>query len=275
VLWTFTPVTYGLELDADIVVYHCVDLLARFPGIDGKAVARGERDLAGRASVAIATSTEVRDHLVRTGFPHVLLLPNVADVSVFSRASQPSADRRPAVLFAGNLSPHKLDVALLESIAQSLRGQADLLLAGPLGAGGGDFGPALQGLRDLGASYLGVLTLPELAGIAGTCTVGLIPYALNAYTRGVSPLKCFEYLASGLGVVGTRIPEVERLAATNPHVHALDAADIPAQVLRLLAPAPDQVIEARVAAATGNGWDERGSVLRDLLTTRLSEWSRR
>ena len=34
VLWTFTPVTYGLETEADIVIYHCVDLLATFPGID-------------------------------------------------------------------------------------------------------------------------------------------------------------------------------------------------------------------------------------------------
>jgi teichuronic acid biosynthesis glycosyltransferase TuaH len=48
VLWTFTPVTYGLENEADVVVYHCVDLLAAFPGVDGVAVRRGEQHLAQR-----------------------------------------------------------------------------------------------------------------------------------------------------------------------------------------------------------------------------------
>jgi glycosyltransferase involved in cell wall biosynthesis len=269
VLWTFTPVTYGLEAAADIAVYHCVDLLATFPGIDGKAVARGERHLSQRVSVAIATSSAVRDHLVGAGFPRVILLPNVADVSTFSAASRPSSERRPAVLFAGNLSPHKLDVALLEAIAKTVQGRAELLLAGPMAAGGGDFGPAMQRLRDLGATYLGLLTLPELADVAGRCTVGLIPYALNDYTRGVSPLKCFEYLASGLRVVGTRLPEVEQLAATNPHVSALDAADIPAQVLRIVEPATNGEIGSRVGAAADSGWDARGRVLRDLLAAEL------
>ncbi len=210
--------TYGLETEADIVIYHCVDLLATFPGIDGVAVTRGERSLAGRATAAIATSKAVEAHLTAVGFRQVVLLPNVADVSVFSGASRPSDQRRPAVLFAGNLSPHKLDVELLEAVAAAVRGRGELVLAGPLAAGGGDFGPALQRLTKLGATYHGMLSLPELARLAGECTVGLIPYALNEYTRGVSPLKCFEYLASGLHVVSTRLPEVSRLAPLNAHV---------------------------------------------------------
>ena len=269
VLWTFTPVTYGLEAAADITVYHCVDLLATFPGIDGKAVARGERQLSQRVSMAIATSEAVRDHLETAGFPRVILLPNVADVSIFSAASRPSSERRPVVLFAGNLSPHKLDVALLEAIAKSVHGRAELLLAGPVAAGGGDFGPAMQRLRELGATYLGVLTLPELAEVAGRCTVGLIPYALNDYTRGVSPLKCFEYLASGLTVVGTKLPEVERLAATNPRVLALDSADIPARVLRIVAPSASGDTARLTDDTAGGGWELRGRVLRELLAAEL------
>jgi hypothetical protein len=275
VLWTFTPVTYGLEAHADVTVYHCVDLLAQFPGVDGKAIARGEQSIAAGTSVAIATSTAVHDHLRSAGFGRVVLLPNVADVSVFTSASRPAQARRPAILFAGNLSPHKLDVALLESVAEAVRGRAELILAGPVAAGGGSFDGPLRRLEALGARYLGMLSLAELAEVAGGCRVGLVPYAHNDYTKGVSPLKCFEYLASGLGVVGTRLPEIVRLSQVNPHVHALDVADIPAEVVRLVESIDDATIGGRIHSAAEQSWDERGRVLRQMLQSELDAAARR
>jgi len=270
VLWTFTPVTYGLEADADVVVYHCVDLLGTFPGVDAVAVAHGERLLSSRDVVAIATSRAVEEHLRAVGFPRVVLLPNVADVSMFARASRPAAQRRPAVLFAGNLSVHKLDVTLLEDIATGLRDRGELLLAGPLGAGGGGFGAQLRRLESLGARYLGILTPEQLAEVAGACAVGLIPYAINEYTRGVSPLKCFEYLASGLAVLSARVPAVEEVAQANPHVVIADATDLTDALHRALGPVTDETIEDRLASATSHGWHERGRVLRDLLAGELA-----
>jgi glycosyltransferase involved in cell wall biosynthesis len=270
VLWTFTPVTYGLEAEADVVVYHCVDLLGSFPGVDRIAVERGERRLAHRSTVAIATSGRVQQHLREVGFPKVTLLPNVADVGTFTSRSSPASGRRPAVLFAGNLSPHKLDVEVLEAVARAVRGRAELLLVGPMAAGGGSFDAQLSRLEALGASYLGVLTLEQLAEVAGGCTVGLIPYQLNEYTRGVSPLKCFEYLASGLGVVSTRLEEVERVAEVNPHVVAGDAKELPDRVLAMLERIDDSLIRSRIESVTVNGWAQRGKVLRELLANELA-----
>ncbi|MEU5912808.1 glycosyltransferase [Micromonospora sp. NPDC047527] len=271
VLWTFTPVTYGLEQSADLVIYHCVDLLATFPGVDAVAVGRGERSLSSRTAVAIATSTAVRDHLAATGFPRVELLPNVADVSVFTAASRPAGERRPNVLFSGNLTPHKLDLPLLESIARAVRGRGELLLAGPLAAGGGSFDAQLRQLEDLGARHLGVLTPDQLAEAAGTCAVGVIPYAINDYTRGVSPLKCFEYLSSGLAVLSSPLPAVAELARTNPHVTVAEAGDLPAHLPDLLQPVDDAVVRARMASAAEHGWEGRGALLRDLLVTELAD----
>ncbi|MFI5891232.1 glycosyl transferase family 1 [Actinoplanes sp. NPDC051513] len=272
VLWTFTPVTYGLENAADVVIYHCVDLLAKFPGIDGVAVGRGERNLAARPGmVAIATSQAVHEHLVGTGFPRVELLQNVADVSVFAEGSRPAAERRPSVIFSGNLTTAKLDMPLLVSLAKALHGRGELLLAGPLAAGGGSFTAELQQLEELGARYLGLLTPKELAAAAGTCAVGLIPYAINDYTTGVSPLKCFEYLSSGLSVLSTPLPSVRALAQTNPHVVAAEGADVLDHLSRMLAPVTDDVIADRVDSAGRHGWGERGQVLRDLLAAELAQ----
>lgn len=272
VLWTFTPVTYGLEDAADVVIYHCVDLLAKFPGIDGVAVGQGERNLAARPGVvAIATSQAVHEHLAGTGFPRVELLQNVADVSVFAEASRPATERRPSVIFSGNLTMAKLDMPLLVSVAKALRGRGELLLAGPLAAGGGSFTAELQQLEALGARYLGLLTPQELAAAAGTCAIGLIPYAINEYTTGVSPLKCFEYLSSGLAVLSTPLPSVRALAQTNPHVVAAEGADLLHHLSRMLAPVTGDVIADRIDSAGRHGWGERGQVLRELLATELAQ----
>ncbi|UWP83033.1 glycosyl transferase family 1 [Dactylosporangium fulvum] len=271
VLWTFTPVTYGLENAADVVIYHCVDLLAKFPGIDGVAVGKGERNLAAQPGiVAIATSQAVHEHLLSAGFPRVELLQNVADVSVFTEGSRPAVERRPAAIFSGNLTTAKLDMPLLESVARALQGRGELLLAGPLAAGGGSFTAELQQLEALGARYLGLLTPNELAAAAGTCSVGLIPYSINDYTTGVSPLKCFEYLSSGLSVLSTPLPSVQALTRNNRHVIAADSADFVHHLSRMLAPVTDDVITDRIDSAGRHGWDERGQVLRNLLTAELT-----
>jgi teichuronic acid biosynthesis glycosyltransferase TuaH len=269
VLWAFTPVTYGLEESADVVIYHCVDLLGKFPGVDAVAVDEGERRLSTRVSTAIATSKPVEEHLAAAGFPRITLLPNVADTSVFAHASRPSEERRPSVLFSGNLTVHKLDVALLERIATVIRGHGELLLAGPLAAGGGGFGPELARLETLGARYLGLLTPDQLAEAAGQCTVGLIPYAINDYTTGVSPLKAFEYLSSGLAVLATPLPSVRALAETNSHVVVAEAETLADQVIGLLKPATDDVIDSRIDSAGQQGWGERGELLRELLASEL------
>ncbi|GAA2701046.1 glycosyltransferase [Micromonospora olivasterospora] len=265
ILWTFTPVTYDLEQYADYTLYHCVDILQAFPGIDASAVSVGERNLAHRADLTIGTSGAVTAHLTDAGFTEVLTLPNVADIDVFSAGSRPAAERRPAALFAGNLSPHKLDFALLRTLTTALRGHGELLLAGPIAAGGGGFDRELAELERLGARYLGVLTLDRLAEVAGTCSVGLIPYALNEYTAGVSPLKCYEYLASGLNVVSTAIPDVVQAAArTDQIVAAASADDFVRRVLDTIRPAEDDVAAARVRYAGDYGWSGRGGLLRDI-----------
>jgi glycosyltransferase involved in cell wall biosynthesis len=245
-------------------MYHCVDILREFPGIDAVAVDAGEANLATRASAAIATSHAVADHLRAAGFPDVRTLSNVADVDVFSAAARPAAQRRPAALFAGNLTPHKLDFDLLRALAVALQGRGELLLAGPVAAGGGGFDRELAELERLGARHLGVLTLDRLAEVTGECTVGLIPYARNSYTTGVSPLKCYEYLAGGVHVVSTGIPEVVRAAANTDFMDVADTTEsFVDRVLRTIDPAPDAELRARSEYAQDFGWSRRGRLLRD------------
>jgi glycosyltransferase involved in cell wall biosynthesis len=52
--------------------------------------------------------------------------------------------------------------------------------------------------------------------------VGLMPFALNGATRSISPTKTLEYLAAGLPVVSTRVPDV--VADWSEVVHLADDA---------------------------------------------------
>ncbi|KGM02120.1 hypothetical protein Q760_15395 [Cellulomonas cellasea DSM 20118] len=234
VLWTFSPLTYGLESRARAVVYHSVDLLHTQPGVPAAALLEAEADLVGRADRVLASSTGVAQHLRELGAPEVRLWENVADTDLYSSVH---AVREPRAVFAGNLTPTKIDAELMLAVVE--RG-VPLAVAGPVQIDGTSVPPALRAvLAHPGVTYLGTLRPPELALELARSTVGLIPYVQNPYTAGVFPLKVHEYLAAGLAVVATELPSLmstERpgvatvsrtgyAAAVEQAVHAFDAAE--------------------------------------------------
>lgn len=260
-LWTYSPVTYGLERRADATVYHCVDLMAEVPGIARAAVERGERQLALQGARAAASSGVVKRHLESLGFAGVMLWENVADFEAISRAL-PLGTHRAAnrVIFAGNLSPGKVDYRILESLADA---GFDVCVAGPRAEGGGSDTREFASLMGHGVRYLGVLPLEQLAEEMASATVGVIPYLLNDYTRGVSPLKTYEYLAAGLAVVSTPIPGVD---ASLAHVDVEESvADFVGRVARLARVPTQAEIESRISVAKQHSWSGRGDQVRSLV----------
>jgi glycosyltransferase involved in cell wall biosynthesis len=63
---------------------------------------------------------------------------------------------------------------------------------------------------------------PELPAVMAGLDVALMPFALNESTRAISPTKTLEYLAAGLPVVSTRVPDV--VADYDDVVHLADDA---------------------------------------------------
>jgi teichuronic acid biosynthesis glycosyltransferase TuaH len=259
--WSYSPVTYDFNLAADISVYHCVDLYAEFPGIDRELISRSERRLARAGSLAIGSSEVVVEHLKRQGFEEVLYWPNVADVERI-KASKPEgpSSARSGALFAGNLSDKKVDFELLRSLLDL---GIELHLAGPIAEGGGDSQALVDTLIASGAVYHGVLDLDGLSDLMHSCLVGLIPYHLNSYTQGVSPLKTYEYLAAGLAVVSTPVPAV---APVEYDVVVSDSVsgfrDATKQSMRS---ATDEDHQRRLSLAEAHSWQERGQAARSLI----------
>lgn len=268
-LWTYSPITYGLEQGVP-TVYHCVDLLAAYPGIDPVVVQRGERALAGAGATAVASSREVAAHLRSVGFRHVIEWPNVADVPLFIEATTTGVARDPdLVVFGGNVTPYKVDCDLVEAVLDRSPA-ARVVLAGPVAEGGGAEWDGLRRLRARGVELPGAMSVAGLAKLYARASVAIIPYAINDYTAGVLPLKVNEYLASGLPVVSSALPSLD--AVHGDVVVAGDRRSFAEAVADALVIGVDDVALARrQALARAASWQTRGLEARALVAELLGE----
>ncbi|QSE87077.1 hypothetical protein [Rhodococcus koreensis] len=250
VLWTFSPLTYGLEKTHSHTVYHSVDLLHELPGVPRNALLEAERRLLDRADVVVASSEFVKQHLHDSGRTDVLLWENVAHTDIFADQGE---QKIPRAIFAGNLTPSKLD---FELIRDTVHRGVPVTLAGPIavdGAGGGiEIAELLEHPR---ITYLGNLDLAALAAQIRTSMVGLVPYKVNGYTAGVFPMKVYEYLAGGLAVVSTALPSLE-----NKQITGLDIV-------------PRETFASTVSSAIA-GFDQAEAKVRSVSATRYS-WKNR
>lgn len=263
-LWTYTPVTYGLERIATHVVYHCVDLLGEVEGIPRPLIHRSEQSLSSFTNAAIATSPSVSQHLQSQGFRDVTYWPNVADTSTIAAAKPSVREHHPRrVVFAGNLSTSKVDFKILHAL---LDAKFDLHLAGPIAEGGGAASSEVAALVQAGATYHGLLGPEALARLYWTAQVGTIPYVLNSYTSGVNPLKTYEYMAAGLAVVSTGVPAVRPLAN-----HIRVAGNVQAFVAAVEEAANETMATPELGArreliASKHSWERRGQEVRRLVS---------
>ena len=89
----------------------------------------------------------------------------------------------------------------------------------------------------------------QLPGYVASFTVGLAPFVKSEMTRAVNPVKVYEYLAAGVPVVATPLPEYQRMKFP---VYTADNAKDMAELLDVN---PDR--ESLVAWAEGNTWIHR------------------
>ncbi len=159
---------------------------------------------------------------------------------------------QPRVVFTGAVVAKKLDVPLLAALARA-RPTWSFVLVGPVGAG--DPGTDVAALQaEPNIHLLGTRTYEQLPGVLRAADAGLIPYARNALTESVFPMKVYEYLAAGLPVVATPLPALAGVAevATAPDAEG---------VARLLEEAIAGDSPARRAersrAAAAHSWERR------------------
>ncbi len=246
-------------------VYHCVDdyEAARqymYPDrrrcYEGKY---GEEYLVRHVDDVIVTSP----HLLAKMRPlneRTTLMTNVADVELFERANDPHLApapeslswSRPVIGYVGALDSYKVDFPLMDALAAA-HPDWTFVCIGPVGVA------ARTAEHDLPSRpnilYLGERPQSQLPSYVKAFDVAIIPYNLNDYTRGVFPLKFFEYLAAGKPVVTTPLPA---LAAYEKVAHfAADAASFAHAVEHALAHRDGVAAAERIRIARQHSWDGR------------------
>jgi len=229
-VWSFTPdIAYLLDaLPAEKVLYYCVDDFASFTGYDREQVRRDEADLCRRADLVVTTSRALLE-AKRPLNPRTILVPHGVDYEHFSKAVTNNlpvpADMRdiphPILGFFG-LIRDWVDLDLLAEVAR-LRPQWHIVLIGDATV---DLAP-YRGIPNL--HFLGPKPYADLPAYCKCFDVGLIPFKVNDLTRAVNPIKLREYLAAGLPVVSTPLPEVKACG------RAVHVADTPQAMIEKLA----------------------------------------
>lgn len=206
--WYYTPMAlqFSDHLNAVVTVYDCMDELSAFQGAPSE-LTDYERRLFARADVVFVGGTSLYASK-RMQHGNLRLFPSSIDYSHFAAARQKledPADQKnisyPRIGFFGVLD-ERLDRNLLQEVA-SLHPEWSFVLVGPVVKIHEDDLPQAANLH-----YLGQKDYRELPAYLANWDVAMLPFALNASTKFISPTKTPEYLAAGRPVVSTPIQDV-------------------------------------------------------------------
>jgi glycosyltransferase involved in cell wall biosynthesis len=267
ILWTFMPNTVGLvgRLGESRVIYHCVDEYSAFKGVPRETLRRMEDELVRRADLVL-TSADSLCQARRALNPCTYVVQHGVDVAHFSRALdrdlQPApevadlvAGGKPVIGFFG-LIAEWIDLALVAELARRrpewifvMIGKATVDLA------------LLRGLPNV--RLIGQKPYRSLPAYCRAFSVGIIPFRIDELTLKVNPLKLREYLAAGLPVVSSDLPEVRKFGE---RVHVAAGADGYLQAIeRALGERSEALDRARVDAMKDESWETRVEEISDLI----------
>lgn len=275
VLLTFVPHVHSVlgSYDESLVCYYCVDDMGTLSKlINPRVMASYERHLVDRADLVFTTSKALQKRFIQR-HSRVYLFPNGTDPDHYARALAAEtvvppifADLpHPIVGFSG-VSDFRLDLTLLEDMARQRPGWS-FVFVGPVRT-------SVRALESLpNVRFVPNQPLAELPAYFKAFDVGLIPYALVPMAMSIYPVKLNEYLAAGLPVVASMLPELAdcpddlvcRVSGTKAFLSA---------VQRLWTTRRDAArVAARVAYASQNSWAHRANGIATLIDSCLADGS--
>ncbi len=227
--WTSNPAAAVVAgaFGEETLIYHCVDENSAFSGVSPDAISSLENQLLKKADLVIVTGERLYQSKSRISNRTILIRHGV-DHGHFRRR----VDRelplpedvvnlpRPILGFFGLIADW-VDIELLAKIAARFS-NASLVLLGKVTTD-------VRLLADLkNVHLLGRKPYEALPAYCKAFDAGLMPFRINELTLNANPLKVREYLAAGLEVVSTAIPEVAILQnchIANDHAQFLAAVD--------------------------------------------------
>ena len=273
ILWTYWPNTAAMvgQFDEKIAVYHCIDDFAAvgYPFTTKEGIAQMEARQCRQVDLIFTRTTKLDQHKKQFN-PHTHLLPGGVDTDQFdpetitTPSSAVSKVPKPRVGLVGTIDD-RVDVALLEHCAKQLS-DTSFILVGPIRQHRADVS-SLKTLANV--HFFPACAHTEVPAILADLDVGLIPYLINPYTEGLSPIKLYEFLAMGKPVVTTDLPYLRREADHIAIAHStVDFVDQLSQILAHPPTVNEQQAYRRVALA--HSWEKQVDIIERLLNQTLS-----
>lgn len=267
--WVFNPAAGIIAgaLREDMVIYYCVDEYTAFSGVSTTAMLDVEDQLMRRADLVIVSASRLFDSKSSAN-PHTVLVRHGVDYAHFRKATLPETEipaeikhlPRPIIGYFGLMGADWIDIDLMVHVAKHFS-QGSMVLLGKVTTD-------ISRLTSLpNVHMLGQKPFSSLPGYSKGFDVAMLPFPISEVTLNANPLKVREYLAAGLPVVSTKIPEVEvlglaRIAETKEaFVHEIEQA--------LHDPGPSA---ERSLAMQGESWTGRLDRIRQHIATHVYGW---
>ena len=212
VTWTFAPSSADVvgRLGETKIIYHCVDEFAAFSDAPQAAIQRMEETLLKKADLVIVSASTLQESKRKLN-PNTHLVRHGVDYHHFKKALDPAlaipgdvaALSHPIIGFHGLIADW-VDLALIRKMALEHPEWSVVIL----GASQTDLS-SIAGLKNV--HLLGKRPYDTLPAYCKAFDVAILPFVVNTLTSFANPLKLREYLAAGLPVVSSDLPEVRSL----------------------------------------------------------------
>jgi glycosyltransferase involved in cell wall biosynthesis len=211
--WVFNPAAGIIAgaLAEDLLIYYCVDEYTAFSGVATGALVELEEQLLRRADLVFVSAERLYKSKARYNRRTVLIRHGV-DYNHFRKALAPETEvpaeirdlPRPIIGYFGLMAADWIDIDLMVHVAKHFSSGSMVLL--------GKITTDVQRLTALpNVHALGRKDFSTLPAYSKGFDVAILPFPISEVTLNANPLKVREYLAAGLPVVSTKIPEVEVL----------------------------------------------------------------
>jgi len=264
IVWVYHPgyVDALEEIPRKLLVYDCVDEYTAFPNYEPVSdwIREKERRLCKKADLVFTTSRALYEDKSAHHPEQTHLVHNVGDAEHFKTARDPDTEvadeirelEGPVIGFVGAVSDYKLNSEWLLRLAEE-HADWQIAVVGPVG----EADPSTD-VTEMEATpnihLLGHRNYGRLPAYIKGFDVATIPYRINDYTRGVFPIKFFEFLATGTPVVISALPALEQYYDA---VEVADDAEAFVDSCERALESGAEGAERRVELAEQNSWWSR------------------
>lgn len=268
-VWIYHPylLAYIGLVNERLLVYDCYDAYSESPRMSlfGRRVDIEQREvqILKRADIVLTVSEKLKRSKSKIN-PNCFLLPNAVEADHFGLAAKEEtkiekdiADiSRPIIGFLGNIDCKRIDFDLINHLADTMPQYSFVFIGDIIDDRAYKNSESIRvARRKNNVHFLGCRDYSVLPYYLKAYDVCIIPFLNNVFNKNCSPLKLYEYLATGKPIVSTNIPAVRSF---NGLVHiARDKEEFGRYVKSALGERNKGLSYQRQVAAQENSWEKR------------------